>query len=287
VYAQDEQTYPSVPPTEVRPSSGEPIDVSTRSFDLPDTDGDGVADVKLEGVDNAMAFTLRRGDGELVLAVDDDTVSVSGGQWIGDLDGDGRDEVVVIVADGTEAPWTLHVVAGSTPAGRHDPRAIGTRFESNDGTVNGVVSAIGDVDRDGKDDLLLRASGEAPTVIAGPAVMAAAGGALPADTPALAVLPEDVREMLLLADDRPVPVRVGTAGDGSGATELTLMTEPPIVLRTDRVGAFEVRSPGLITGFESDEHRYVLLQSPTTRSGTQTTFIWDLDDPCAGPTPAN
>ncbi len=132
VYAQDEKSYPvSIRPTEVRPGDGTPIpDLVELRFQSPDTDGDGVADVQLEGVDDGAAFALARGDGELILAVPGGTVGApSGASWAGDLDGDGRDEVLVFVADGSDdGDHPLYVVSGATSAGRHDPRIVGARL---------------------------------------------------------------------------------------------------------------------------------------------------------------
>jgi hypothetical protein len=115
--------------------------------------------------------------------------------------------------------------------------------------------------------------------------MDAIGEALDQDATPLASLPADVRSTLLLGDDRPVPVRITPAeGDPTGS-ELVLLTDPAVVLRTDRVALqVEVARTATITGFENEAGRFVQLDMGMTRSGTRIVFVWNLDDPCAGPT---
>ena len=210
VYAQDEQTYPvSVPTTEVRPSGGTPIpDLTTLRLQAPDSDGDGVADVALEGVDDGAAFALGRGDGELVLAVAGGSVGApGGGSRAGDLDGDGRDELLVFVADGSgESDHPLYVVPGAVPAGRHDPRAVGARLPAFAGMP---AAPLGDVDGDGNQDLLLPRSSDELMVVSGTIIMDALGGAVRDDVAPLVVLPADVRSALLLVCGRSSPGRAG------------------------------------------------------------------------------
>lgn len=284
-YAQDEQFYPvSVPPTEVRPAGGTPIDLVERRYQPPDTDGDGTPDEQLEGVDEGRSFALRRSSGDLVLATDGAVVGAPGGaSWVGDLNGDGRDEVLVFVADSSaETDYPLYVVPGSAPAGRHDPRVVGARLPASAGMP---AESIGDVDGDGSGDLLLPGSDETLVVISGVVVMNAVGGELDQDVAPLASLPVDVRSTLLLGKGRSVPVRVTPAKGDQAATELMLLTDPPVVLRTERVPlSVDAARTATITGFENEAGRYVQLEMYMSRSGTRIVFVWNLDEPCAGPT---
>ena len=66
------------------------------------------------------------------------------------------------------------------------------------------------------------------------------------------------------------------------------MTEPPVVLRTDRLAlSAEVAATGAVTAFDNDDGLHVQLAMPGTRSGTQLVFVWNLDDPCSGPSPTS
>ena len=124
--------------------------------------------------------------------------------------------------------------------------------------------------------------------LSGTVVMEATQSAVPADAPPLVTLPADVRNVLLLGDRRAVPVRLAEVDVEPSATDVVLMTEPPIVLRTDRQELVSTSAfSGQVTGFENDVgHRHVQLAMPDTRSGTQLVFVWNLDDPCAGPVPS-
>lgn len=278
VYAQVVQNPPSGNPlTEVPPGEGAPIDPLTRRSSPPDTDGDGAPDQVLEGVDDGSSFGLRRSDGDLVLAVDGGTVGAPGGaSWVGDLDGDDRDDLLVFVADGTSDRYPDVVVSGAVGAGRHDPREVGVILPPT------PILPVGDVDADGADDLVIANSDDELVVVSGRDVLATPGGSLERDTTPISSLPDDVKGVVFLGEERPVPVVPAAADDGSGATELTLLTEPPIVLRTDRVPGIP---DGEVSAFLTDGQRYVRLTNIPGRAVDHVEFIWNLDDPCAGPTP--
>jgi hypothetical protein len=279
VFAQLVQSYPVEQPlTEVRPELGTPIDAATLQRQAPDSDGDGTPDEVLEDLDGGAAFGLRRGDGEVIFAVEGGAVSPWGfGSRAGDLDGDGRDELFVHVS--RDQTYDLLVVPGSVPPGRHDPREVGTGLLSSSDLW---LVPVGDVDRDGAEDLMFAHADRGPIVASGTAVMDAVGGTL-TDPTSIATVPPDLRGVVLLGDESPVPVPLVTTGvDATGAAELRVLTDPPITLRTDRVPAVDAQ----VFGFQTDGQRYVRLMTDMDRSGNWTEFIWNLDDPCAGPTAA-
>ena len=179
-----------------------------------DTDGDGAPDEHPESAEGGAAFGLRRSDGDLVLAVPDGSVGAPGGRSrAGDLDGDGRDEVLVYVDDGTSPSYPLHVVPGTTPAGRHDPRVVGTRLPFD--TTQGVMP-VGDLDGDDRDDLAMPGPDGGFVVVGGPTIVAAAGGALPAGSAAYRLPGAPVTVLPLGDPARPVPL-VAATPDAVGA----------------------------------------------------------------------
>ena len=192
----------------------------------------------------------------------------------------------MFIADGSgAADHPLYVVPGTVPAGRHDPSAVGARLPAFAGMP---AAPLGDVDGDGNQDLLLPRSSDELMVVSGTIIMDALGGAVRDDVAPLVVLPADVRSALLLGEDRTVPVRVRAAEGAPTVTELVLMTEPAVVLRTDRLAlSAEAAATGAVTAFGNDDGLHVQLAMPGTRSGTQLVFVWNLDDPCSGPSPTS
>ncbi len=288
VYAATESTYPvSVPTSEVRPERGESLDVGSRRFDPPDTDGDGNADAVGDTATSGETVVITRADGDLVLAAEGAVVGTSGGMtWIGDLDGDGRDELLVFSSaeQTSDGGYPLYVVPGSTPTGRHDPAVVGVQLP---GTSYVAVMPAGDQDGDGTDDVLLSV-GAAARVVSGALVMAPGpGGALEEVPAAVPGTPEGwVSGVVQMVPDQP-PVLVLLADELDGGVTLELWTEPGVVLRTSRVPVtLDAARVMQMTAYRSGEDRIVELASQMDRTGNSTAWAWNLDDPCAGPTPA-
>lgn len=280
--------YNGVPPAdwpdEVRPADGPSIDVLARGYDAPDTDGDGQPDLVSTTAEGA-AILIERGDGQLVLLLPG-VVGFPGGRTsVGDLDGDGRDDLVVYVSPFGSADRSedaLVVVPGSLPAGSYDPRDVGVQLLTTT-APGGLVTGVGDHDGDGSDDVAW--SGE---VVSGRALLAPGpGGRLDERPPGIGRLPERSVGVLSLGAGV-APVFVSTrAGGAAAAIDLVLHVDPEVVLRTARVSpGINTARPGAVTGWLSDGHRIVALTVDGGRSGDTETWAWDLDAPCAGPTPA-
>jgi len=283
LYGETEDNYPSPDPSTARRqallASAELRYGSADGWDA-DTDGDGAPDRLLESVEDGTAFGLHRSDGDLVLAVPGGSVGAPGGRSrAGDLDGDGRDEVLVYVADGTNGSYPLHVVPGAVPAGRHNPRVVGTRLPFD---TTALVLPVDDLDGDGRDDLAMPGADGGFLIVGGATVLAAAGGALPAGAPAHRFPGAPVAVLPLGDPARPVPL----VQANPGAKELTLHTEPPVVLA---VGVDE-EVPTDMTGIdvrllEGDDGRLLQLATPGNRDGGSFVAVWNLDAPCAAPVP--
>jgi hypothetical protein len=289
VYAGTEYTYPStVPAFEARPERGDSLDVLTRRFDPPDTDGDGTPDIVGDTATSGETVVITRTDGDLVLASDRGVVGTSGGMTaIGDLDGDGRDEVLVFSsADGpVDGGYRLYVVPGSTPSGRHDPAVVGVRLPGSTGTP---LLPAGDQDGDGTDDVIVWA-GDSARVVGGASLMAPGPGGALDDPAAIPGTPDGwVIGVVQLAPDHP-PVLVLLTDGPDGAAALELWTEPRVVLGTRRapLSLDSARGMAPVTAYWSGENRVIELASQMDRSGATTAWAWSLDDPCAGPTSAD
>jgi hypothetical protein len=289
VYAQSEVHYPDTLPTsEARPERGESLDVLARRFDPPDTDGDGTADVVGDTATTGETVVISRTDGDLVLAADGGTIGTPGGvTWIGDLDGDGRDELAVFSSaeEPADGGYPIYVVAGSTPNGRHDPAAVGVRLPVSSGAW---LLPAGDQNGDGNDDLLM-AAGDAGRVVDGPQVMAPGpGGVLDGVPAAVPGTPDGwINGVVRLAPDRP-PVLVRLTGQEGDGVTLELWTDPGVILATRRVPLTLDRARGMppLTAYRSGGDRIIELASQMDRSGATTAWAWNLDRPCAGATPA-
>lgn len=283
IFAEAWQYGPGADGREVPPPEGPSIDHLARSFEPPDTDGDGRPDT-VEHL--SQVLVIGRGDGQLVLrAPEGGSVGVPSGRiTIGDLDGDGRDDIFVFTATGPvvdERIDTVYVVLGSTPAGEHDTDVVGIEMPV---PLGGYFVGVGDQDGDGADDV---ATGPGPDtlIISGRQLVAPGpGGSLSALPEPLRTVPGMVMGALQLTPGA-APILALTHADEGTVVEVTLLTDPPLALRTDRVPFGPGRLPEAhVSGFLSDGDRIVTLGYGPNRSGSAARWMWNLDDLCASPT---
>jgi len=265
---------PDWPTNEVPPPAGPSIDVAARGGQMPDTVGDGVPDAITNDDANGTVVD-NRSSGQLVLTTTGTVMIQFTNLWIGDLDGDGRDELLVLVQP-TSGPTHYVVVPGATPNGTHDADAVG---------IGGAITqftGVGDQNGDGRDDVL---SGTA--VLSGAAVMAPGpGGILSPEPPPILTVPTAFGLGILALTPTTPPVFVTTApgvgSDGAPETVLTLLTDPTVTLRTARLPGWQ-GGQGRPGGYLSDGHRIVTYATITTAGKVGALWMWDLDAPCAGP----
>jgi hypothetical protein len=258
------------------PPVDERLDLLGRTPEAPDTDGDGRPDrVSSTGeglIHDKLAVT--RAHGDLVFGRAGGVVLAPGGHpWIGDLDGDGLDELLLYVGEeDPDVPPFLVVVPGSLPDGPYDPVQVGAILPVS---ANSIVSAVGDLDGDGGDDLALQLdSGRA--VVSGVAVLAGRGTREVTDPVPIAAGQQRFHDPLWLGDAAPVFSDVT-----EDHREVVLHTDPPVRLGFTGV---EPPLPGhhvRVGAFRSGGDRIVMAEQAIVR-GPVATWYWNLDDPCTG-----
>ncbi len=251
-------------------------EVSSRIQVVPtfDTDGDGVDDTVTP--ETGVGVRITRGDGDVVLT----TNGAAHPYRLGDLDGDGRDEIGVSV--GSDSATSL--VPGTVPTGTTALTDAGTALPN--GTVGITYLA------DGTDRLLAHVEPtvsvtetrtdvfDASAVLAlGPGTGVGAGPLAPEQTiPAPVTTIGDLggpRLVLLggrgFADpDEPNRRIELVVVDGRDVVELT--TSP------ERYQGDYVEEFGPITLLDGPDGTFVLL-SQSSRDGSAR-YLWSLDDPC-------
>jgi hypothetical protein len=244
--------------------------LALRSTTAPDTDADGRPDDVADGAPDR-ALVIRRGDGVVELTARNAyVVAHSGFSWWGDLDGDGREDMLLrVVPDGSAtegAQQDDHIVAvrGSLAPGTYDVDAIGTRVGPW-----GQVVLVGDQDGDGAEDVGLSTSPTTGEIVAGPSV-------LTGEHRTIATLDQIFLGLLDLHPGAG-PTFVFEREATTDAVEVEISGDAPIRLRT--AGFPEYLSSGRrVSGYLSGGHRIVTYRTDSRGGGA--VWAWDLDDLC-------
>jgi len=264
-------TY-SRPPDPGAPPEGESLDYPGAR--LPDTDGDGAADSIAEA---PSALEVVRGDGTVELVRDGGTVlSLQHGRhYVGDLDGDGRDELLLGVYTGSQVEGT-YLVPGTVEPGSHDPADVGIRIAPPRGNVLERWFPVGDQDRDGAADL----SRGKTELYSGRDLMDAVPGEDLGDLPSpFRSFEQPWLGLLQLDPDDPPTFVEGTSSAGDAA-ELHVLSDPAICLHTDTipVPATSTSQSASVSGFMSGSDRIVSFSY--NQRGSAAVYMWNL-----GPSP--
>lgn len=271
-----------------------PDDTAVTSFDPPADPALSLfarAHGRRDPADDSGAIVVQHAGGEpTVLGGKGMVVGFPGGRsWIGDLDGDGVDEVMVISTRpggstlAGEGGMPVVIVPGTVAPGLQDPFAVGITLPI-DGAQGQGAHGVGDIDGDGADDVAVPvADGTTSVVVSGRDLMAAgAGGSITevptpisAGDPAWSPGAGTTDGLLSLAPGARPVAGVLTA------EALYLSTQPATVLRIDESVAAGGSLP-VLSAYRSGGHRIVTLRSDAGRSGVTLTQMWDLDGVCPG-----
>lgn len=260
------ESYPAQ--EELPEVDAEPVPMALVASPLTfDSDGDGTDDTVERGPDGV---TITRGDGEVVLT-DDGPANATG---LGDIDGDGRDELQV------QTSGDVFLVPGTVPTGTTPVADAGIRLPF--GAAGAVHLA------DGSDRLLvLRPEGnslpdEITDVLDGSdALDLGPGGDAGTLDPALTLLGQ-VRFTADLGDGPMVLVAGRSVADGTGnRVELSIVEGAEVIALTtlpERFQAEYVSEYGSVEILVGPDGTFVTLVQ-ASRNGSAS-YMWSLDDPC-------
>ena len=240
----------------------------------PDTDGDGKPDVIGSG--DIKKVQITRGDGVITLSPGDQHkyIYLTGyGPQPGDLDGDGRDELII----GVDQQGEQYLLPGTTAPGTYDLPDVAIHFDG----LSSSSRPVGDQNGDGSNDVAF--PGEiAPgkggwAVYAGKDLLApGAGGNLTAPPPVAKYSGENLIAAPLKPGATPTII---TGSRYPSTTNITVHASPLIELIARDVLREYTGGPGKLDAFSKGGQAFVTV-SASDRSGSSFA-VWNVDDPCS------
>lgn len=245
-----------------------------------DTDGDGTADDVTTDLSTVPeAVVIDRGDGTVRVALDGHSTIALTDFPVGDLDADGRDELLLLSRDPDTATDRVFVLPGATTPGEHQADQTGIEIA----TYYDLTAAGDQIDGPGR-DLLVRSGGppgEEPrtsTLVSGDRLMAVGPGStapLSGDGPTLDGWPAGVFDV---GDAKPALATSEHGADGSVLVHLwrdgeaTRFTSPAEV-------TFPSAPSVSMARLAADGGQLILRAGHADRGGSLA-LLWDVHDPC-------
>ncbi len=250
------------------PDLGAPINYGP----APDTDGDGTPDTIVDAGNGGTytSMTITRGDGVITITPGSHTYVYLDRYGLppGDLDGDGRDELLI----GVDQQGQQYVLPGTTAPGTHAIDDVGI---FTDTTLDGTVP-VGDQNADGNGDVAGAGASEVQ-VLSGAEIMAPGPGGTLGPLTALVTYPgSNVTAAVLSPGAVPTIVTGHVISDG---VTLTVRSAPPVDLVAHDVHTAYTGGVGTIGVYQHDGATFVS-QSASDRSGSSVA-VWNLTDPCS------
>lgn len=246
--------------------------------DGPDVDGDGRPDqVDIDLGTGEQTMVITSGSGTTRIGLRGHQLGSLTDRPLGDLDGDGRDEVLFLARPNSLGPDRVFILPGSTPPGSH--QADDVSVEIPDYQVLGA----GDQDGDGADDLVVSRPaagsvyGESAVVSGADLLALGPGGRITSYDDAIRAVPGGAAAVYDLGGPAPAIVTI----DG-GPTEVILRLAQGDRTTTFHSTADQVPLRGLPfgTSMVRSSSGTLLMTGTGDRSGS-VSAVWSVDDPCA------
>lgn len=258
---------PVAPP----PTDGTDLDhARPRYLAGPDTDGDGRGDqVTIDLGSGEQVMVITRGDGEVRVGLTGSNLGDLTSRPVGDLDGDGRDEVMFLARPSGRGEDRIFVLPGATAVGSHQADEVSIEIPSY------FLYGAGDQLDGPADDLVVTDTVEERSgLVAGPDVMEPGPGGRVVSFPITEPIDGYPAGVFDLGDARPAVATV----DGSGSRFVVRLWRDGDITSFATAGADLGSAFLTVTMTRADGRTY--LRAGTGDRGGSTTFTWDVDDPC-------
>ena len=239
--------------------------------DRIDTDGDGRADdVAIDIVGNQQVMTITRGDGVVRVAVAGHNLGLANSYPVGDLDGDGRDEVYFLARPAGPGEDQLFILPGTTAPGRYQAADVSIRLPDQD--TARIVFPVGDQVAGPGQDLAIVGRSQA-FITPGSVIMAVAPGGTLAAYPEAEPLPGFPSGVLRLHDGPPT---IATVEDASGGHTVVDLWDQGTV--TTYLTPVALPAGGQVSAVQTPTGPYLAIGYGDR--GGSTVYYWNLTDPC-------